>query len=71
MVARGNVWENCQLYTYFTENVLATFSNVLKCASGNVLKIVANKNDVKFPLKHRNMYGNPWLPVITGGNAFY
>ena len=49
----------------------ATFSNVLKCASGNVLKIVADKNDVKFPLKYRNMYGNPWLPVITGGNAFY
>ena len=37
--------------------------------SGNVLKIVTNKNDAKFPEKYGNMYGNaygnPWLPVVT------
>ena len=33
--------------------------------SGNVLKIVTDKNDAKFPEKYGNMYGNPWLPVVT------
>ena len=38
-----------------------TFSN----SSGNVLKIVSNKNGTKFPYKYGNIYGN------TDGSVFY
>ena len=38
-----------------------TFSN----SSGNVLKIVSNKNGAKFPYKYGNIYGN------TDGSVFY
>ena len=60
MVTCGNTLENCQVCAYLLKIYWATFSNT----SGNMLKIITNKNGAKFPEKYSNMYGkaygNPW-----------
>ena len=65
MVKCGNPLENWHLCTILLKICCMKFSNT----SGNMLRIITNKNGAKVLWKYGNMYGNgysnPWESVVT------